>query len=347
MITSLPHSFMTNAGVLYCCPIASPPPPSCTPGVICTNPFDHVFCHFAESVLMNPMTKSGCSAAMSIAALVYSPLAMVPLLDISASNKSPRPFCNPTDFNPSIMPLPGTMCAFVMWLQSAILCTPLAYCPTTVLPMSANLRSSKMRKLCFEASWVSSATNSSEKSGYKSQCVFNTQISGPSLSASSRSSAAVSTSALRHRFVFFVPIKRHNSLAQTLRVSSALSTYGIRFSTGASGISFPLALGPVWFALMNALTDRTKSALILPFFSNVTRTRDRGSTACNFKSFAANRASPPCSRSMSTTTSFTTRPTWFKGSTVSITEAPLVTKSSTTKQVCPTWKAPSIAFFVP
>ena len=35
------------------------------------------------------------------------------------------------------------------------------------------------------------------------------------------------------------------------------------------------------------------------------------------------------------------------GSTVSITEAPLVTRSSTMRQVCPFWNAPSMAFLVP
>jgi hypothetical protein len=50
---------------------------------------------------------------------------------------------------------------------------------------------------------------------------------------------------------------------------------------------------------------------------------------------------------MRTTTSLTLRPTFSNGSTVSMTEAPDVTKSSTHRQVCPASKAPSICFFVP
>lgn len=44
------------------------------------------------------------------------------------------------------IPGPGTKCALVMCDQSAILYIPPPYCITTVLPMSANLRSSKIKK---------------------------------------------------------------------------------------------------------------------------------------------------------------------------------------------------------
>ena len=47
---------------------------------------------------------------------------------------------------PSMMPGPGTRCALVSSAQSAILYRPPPYCATTVLPMSANLRSSKIMK---------------------------------------------------------------------------------------------------------------------------------------------------------------------------------------------------------
>mmetsp|Transcript_11833 Transcript_11833/g.49723 ORF Transcript_11833/g.49723 Transcript_11833/m.49723 type:complete len:205 (-) Transcript_11833:785-1399(-) len=201
--------------------MASPPPPSCTPGVICTSPLLHSAFQALGLVEMKPMTKSGCSAAIFTAASVYAPLAIVPLLDISARSSKPRPFARPTDLSPSMMPLPGTMCALVMCDQSAILCTPLPYWPTTVLPMSANLRSSKIMNLCLAASSRSFEPKVSSKSGYRSQCVLRMQISGPSLSASSMSSAAVFTSAATQRFVFLVSIRFQSSFAHWLAVSSA------------------------------------------------------------------------------------------------------------------------------
>mmetsp|Transcript_79137 Transcript_79137/g.191756 ORF Transcript_79137/g.191756 Transcript_79137/m.191756 type:complete len:225 (+) Transcript_79137:165-839(+) len=221
MITSDPHSLMTRSGVLYCCPNPSPPPPSCTPGVICTSPRDHAPFHAEGLVDMNPMTKSGCFAAIAIASSVYWPFAIVPALDISARSNNPRPFGSPTCFKPSMMPAPGTMCAFVMCDQSAILCTPEEYCPTTVFPMSANLRSSKIMKSCFAASSRSVAPNASSKSGYKSQCVFRMQISGPILSASAMSSFAVPTSAATHKLVFFLAMRFHKSFAHLFSVSVA------------------------------------------------------------------------------------------------------------------------------
>eukprot|EP00958_Prasinococcus_capsulatus_P023082 scaffold3352_cov326-Prasinococcus_capsulatus_cf.AAC.9 len=70
---------------------------------------------------MKPMTKSLCSSAIFAAAFVYSPLAIVPLELISASRRRPRPFSRPGPLSPSMIPDPGTMCALVMWDQSAIL----------------------------------------------------------------------------------------------------------------------------------------------------------------------------------------------------------------------------------
>ena len=100
--------------------------------------------------------------------------------------------------------------------------------------------------------------------------------------------------------------------------------------------------------LRHALAStKNKTYLILPCASSVLKTRDSGKTACNRRPLAANRASPPCSRSMRTTTSFTLSPTRSSGSTVSITDAPEVTKSSTHRHVCPSSNAPSICFFVP
>ena len=67
----------------------------------------------------------------------------------------------------------------------------------------------------------------------------------------------------------------------------------------------------------------------------------------HFNPFFFNVCSPPCSRSIKTTTSVVFNPTCCNGCTVSITDIPLVTKSSTNKHVCPFSNAPSIAFFVP
>ena len=50
-----------------------------------------------------------------------------------------------------MMPGPGTRCALVRSAQSAILYRPPPYCATTVLPMSANLRSSKIMKSAARA----------------------------------------------------------------------------------------------------------------------------------------------------------------------------------------------------
>ena len=61
-------------------------------------------------------------------------------------------------------------------------------------------------KLCFSAIAMSCSPNDSVKSGYRSQCVLSMQISGPRISAISRSSFAVVTSAATHKFVVFVSI---------------------------------------------------------------------------------------------------------------------------------------------
>mmetsp|Transcript_7338 Transcript_7338/g.26764 ORF Transcript_7338/g.26764 Transcript_7338/m.26764 type:complete len:237 (+) Transcript_7338:1939-2649(+) len=169
------------------------------------------------------------------------------------------------------------------------------------------------------------------------------QISGPRISAISNNSFAVSTSAATHKLVFLDSINANNCLAHALSVSAERSVYVIRFGLAASAP----AAGIVWFAATKSFTFCTSSALILPSASNVFNTRVNGRTAWRRKLFDANRASPPCSRSMSTTTSFTFNPTLSNGSTVSMTDAPEVTKSSTHKHVCPSSNAPSICFFVP
>mmetsp|Transcript_3766 Transcript_3766/g.13384 ORF Transcript_3766/g.13384 Transcript_3766/m.13384 type:complete len:343 (+) Transcript_3766:206-1234(+) len=342
MITSEPLLQITFIGVLYCWPMLSPPTCNCTPGVMLIKPLDHSTFQAFGFVAMKPMTKSLWSLAIWMAASVYAPFAMVPLELISARRSNPLFLGKPTDFNPSMIPDPGTMCALVTCDQSAILCTPEEYCPTTVLPISANLRSSKMRKSCFFAIACNFSPKSSVKSGYKSQCVFNMQISGPNVSASSSNSFAVSTSAATHKFDFFFSIKWNISFAHWLEAIFALSAYVSLFVFSSLGLS-----PPVWFAAMNCCTSSTNSLLIFPSFSKTFNTLLNGNTACNFNPFFFNVCSPPCSRSIKTTTSVVFNPTCCNGCTVSITDIPLVTKSSTNKHVCPFSNAPSIAFFVP
>ena len=116
-----------------------------------------------------------------------------------------------------MMPLPGTMCAWVMCDQSAILCTPLPYWPTTVLPMSANLRSSKIMNLCLAAKLEELEPKVSLKSGYRSQCVLEDADLRSELVRELDDSRAVSTSAATQRFVFLVSIRFQRSFAHCWR----------------------------------------------------------------------------------------------------------------------------------
>lgn len=141
MITSQPFWRITSSGVLYCCPIASPLTSNPTPGVKIkksSSGFASLGPRPRPSIrrwAINPMTNSLLDLAIRTASSVYSPRARVPLVLISASNRSPRPRGRPTAANPEMTDGPGTGCALVMWDQLAILCTPLEYCRATVFPV--------------------------------------------------------------------------------------------------------------------------------------------------------------------------------------------------------------------
>lgn len=75
-------------------------------------------------------------------------------------------------------------------------------------PMSANLRSSKMRNDFLFAISLSAVAVRSVQSVTMSQCVLSRQIESPTSSASLMSSAEVSTSAERHRFVCLMETNR-------------------------------------------------------------------------------------------------------------------------------------------
>lgn len=74
------------------------------------------------------------------------------------------------------MPSPGRTLQLMMWAHSEMRRVPRWYCFWTVLPMSMNLRSSKMRKLCFLARALRQETVSGQKSDRMSMWVFRTAM---------------------------------------------------------------------------------------------------------------------------------------------------------------------------
>mmetsp|Transcript_8030 Transcript_8030/g.49607 ORF Transcript_8030/g.49607 Transcript_8030/m.49607 type:complete len:217 (-) Transcript_8030:538-1188(-) len=214
----------------------------------------------------------------------------------------------------------------------------------TVLPMSANFRSSKIMKSCFLAnSWIF-VQNSGVKSGRISTWVLSTQIEGPILSANSNSSSAVPTSAATLRFVFLRAISLKSSFATWFSANSALASYVRRLFFAHSSATFGRW---VWLDVMKSFTFFTVDASSLPCFSSTSMMKVILHAEWSFRPWLVRCWAPPCSRSISTTTSLTFKPSALSGSTVSMTDIPLVTRSSTMRHVCPAWKAPSMAFFVP
>mmetsp|Transcript_8922 Transcript_8922/g.22927 ORF Transcript_8922/g.22927 Transcript_8922/m.22927 type:complete len:257 (-) Transcript_8922:946-1716(-) len=199
IIMSVPLS-IADCGSLYCCPRPSPPLPSLIPGVICTRLWSGQWsAHWFGFTLMKPITKSLFCSAMAAAALVYSPVAMVPSELISARSSKPRPFSIPASLRPWMMPGPGTMCAFTMSAHEEILYTPPENWDATVFPMSANFLSSKMRKLCFFARPARLSAVASSQSSRMSTWVLMQHTWGPTASAirSSRSRLVTSTATER------------------------------------------------------------------------------------------------------------------------------------------------------
>mmetsp|Transcript_5687 Transcript_5687/g.10012 ORF Transcript_5687/g.10012 Transcript_5687/m.10012 type:complete len:289 (-) Transcript_5687:280-1146(-) len=233
-----------------------------------------------------------------------------------------------------------------MSAHDTISCTPCAACITTVFPMSANFRSSKIMNRCVSANARSCRAPSKLQSDTISACVFKQHISDPIDSASASNSFIVETSAATHKFDCFSTIScsKRRPTAFFTRLSARFS-YDNAF---CSTLSLPAVSGiATWFDCTNA---RTKSACSLEIrleFDNISSICDIDSTECTWIPLFNKLLHAPCSRSSNTTTSDTVNPISRNGSTVSITLIPDVTKSSTTSTLCPALKSPSINFFVP
>mmetsp|Transcript_41125 Transcript_41125/g.103367 ORF Transcript_41125/g.103367 Transcript_41125/m.103367 type:complete len:231 (+) Transcript_41125:118-810(+) len=229
---------------------------------------------------------------------------------------------------------------------------PAPYCATTVLPMSANLRSSKMTKSCFLESSTSLSASSVLQVSYWSTWVFKQQMCGPIWSASSRTCAAEAKSAATLRLVFLRAMVSNRRLPIGFCASLARSSYASRLGLLGAGVGAGAGLmaSPalkVWLAATKARTLAATSSLTSACFCSTCRMKLSVKALCSCRPLAARKSRPPCSRSMSTTTSAHLSFTSDSGSTVSSTLAPLVTRSSTMRQLCPGWNAPSIAFLVP
>mmetsp|Transcript_5376 Transcript_5376/g.9321 ORF Transcript_5376/g.9321 Transcript_5376/m.9321 type:complete len:345 (-) Transcript_5376:203-1237(-) len=335
MITSDRRTAMAECGVSHFCPSASPPAASLTPGVMCTS-------HGASAVscccAMNPITKSRFTRAIATAASVYDPVARLPAELIWARRRRPRPRGRPTCLRPSMMPGPGMMCAFVMCDHDAMRNGPPWYCMTTVLPMSANLRSSKMRNLCSAARAVSCAATSGVHWSRASAWVLRQHMYGPSSAATVSTSAAVHRSAATHRLLCFAAMISNSILAVALVHSAArseklsrcgLSRAGAREAAG-EGTGVEAAGGrAVWLSWMKSSVALSMCSCRRPSPCNTWRTSVMVKTEWRARFLDVRCARAPCSRSRSTTTSRTTRPSCSSGSTVSNTLIPLVTRSST------------------
>lgn len=155
------------------------------------------------------------------------------------------------------------------------------------------------------------------------------------------------TSAATHRFVFFLSISLKSAAPSGFWHRSALDAYGARGHDAGGAGGGALAAPYVSFSSTKAMHSATRSSERWPCLWSDRSRKEIGSTACSSSPLSRRRCTPPCSLSSTTTTSVTSRPDSRRGSTVSITEAPLVTRSSTTRQRWPASKEPSISFFVP
>lgn len=103
-------------------------------------------------------------------------------------------------------------------------------------PISANLRSSKMRKDRLFATSLRAVAVRSVQSVTMSQCVLSRQIESPTSSASWMSSADVSTSADRHKFVCLMDINRSRYDARGPVVGSPARTPYVLVRVGCEAI---------------------------------------------------------------------------------------------------------------
>ena len=332
---------MTSSGVRYCWPRLSPPALSCTPGVIWTN-WGSLTKH---DKLMNPMTKSLWACAMSAAAFVYSPVANVPLELISPISRHAFPSGKPTSLRPLITPSPGTTCALTRSAHSAIWYNPLEYWFLTVLPISANFLSSKIKTLCFAASIWSDLANSGVKSSRMSTCVFTMQTWGPILSTRLKTLSQLVKSTETARFDFLICITSNNFLVTELLAICALASKLSLLPSLAGTLA--TAAGVNVFVDRNSLTFPAISWPTFPFAKSTSRTSGSVRRLWSLTPWNCSISFPPWKRSNKTTASETTNSTEARASTVSRTLDPLVTTSSITKQLLFGVKTPSISLFVP
>ena len=138
-------------------------------------------------------------------------------------------------------PSPAIEWAFVISAHWEILYTPSLYWLFAVLPISANFRSSKIKKLCL---WDTSTKRwilSIEKSSKISTWVLSTQICGPN------------SSAVLKELLFMIQVKVKTSVRQ-----NAFGTSPVRTS-----LDFP-GLSPVFVVIMpdKFILDHKKSYLV-------------------------------------------------------------------------------------
>mmetsp|Transcript_4773 Transcript_4773/g.9472 ORF Transcript_4773/g.9472 Transcript_4773/m.9472 type:complete len:216 (+) Transcript_4773:490-1137(+) len=215
--------------------------------------------------------------------------------------------------------------------------------------MSANLRSSKIRKLCFSASFRSASPNAGLKSDMTSTCVLRTHTWGPTLSASSSTSLHVPRSAATDRLDFLASMMERSCLASALPAISALLPYDTVAILGLSFAAFgaPLEVGSNWFSLTNARTFSQVAASIFPAFSSTSMNLVTVRALLSTTPPSVIRSGPPCCRSSSTTACVQIRPSSLRDAAVSRTLMPLVTTSSTIRQFAPCLYTPSTIFLVP
>mmetsp|Transcript_36259 Transcript_36259/g.85221 ORF Transcript_36259/g.85221 Transcript_36259/m.85221 type:complete len:218 (-) Transcript_36259:324-977(-) len=217
--------------------------------------------------------------------------------------------------------------------------------------MSANLRSSEMRKLCFSASAASCVAKSIVKSASTSTWVLSTHTCGPTLSASWSTSAAVLRSAATERFDCFASISDRSFPASSFLHSAARSEYFMRAAFAGAGAGSSITADTS--LALNCISDtnlRTLSAVglsSLPLASRTAMKLDTVNTERSFTPPLAILSGPPCSLSRSTTASVTVRPSSRRETEVSSTLAPLVTTSSMTRHLAPFSYTPSTIFLVP
>ena len=82
-----------------------------------------------------------------------------------------------------MIPGPDIVCAFIICAHLDIWYTPAVYCNFTVLPISANFRSSNIKNPCFSAKLYTNFIFSVLKFVIISTWVLSIQINGPKLSA--------------------------------------------------------------------------------------------------------------------------------------------------------------------